>query len=39
VKAPVHILHYRIVEPGLVEIVRVLHEHMEPSRHIGATGP
>ena len=39
VKAPVHILYYRIVEPGLVEIVRVLHEHMEPSRHVGTTGP
>lgn len=37
VKAPVHIVYYRIVEPELVEIVRVLHEHMEPGRHIGRT--
>jgi toxin ParE1/3/4 len=36
VRRPVHILYYRAVRPGLVEIVRVLHEHMEPSRHIGA---
>ena len=33
---PVHVLYYRVVRPGLVEIVRVLHERMEPSRHIGA---
>jgi toxin ParE1/3/4 len=33
---PVHVLYYRAVRPGLVEIVRVLHERMEPSRHIGA---
>ena len=36
VKKPVHVLYYRIVRPGLVEIVRVLHERMEPSRHIAA---
>jgi toxin ParE1/3/4 len=32
---PVHVIFYRAVEPGLVEIVRVLHERMEPSRHVG----
>lgn len=36
VKGPVHVLYYRAVRPGLVEIVRVLHERMEPSRHLGA---
>jgi toxin ParE1/3/4 len=36
VRRPVHVLYYRVVRPGLVEIVRVLHERMEPSRHIGA---
>ncbi len=36
VRRPVHLLYYRAVGPGLVEIVRVLHERMEPSRHIGA---
>lgn len=30
---PVHIVLYRVLRPGLVEIVRVLHERMEPSRH------
>jgi toxin ParE1/3/4 len=35
VRRPVHILYYRVVRPGLVEIVRVLHERMEPSRYIG----
>lgn len=32
---PVHVIFYRAVQPGLVEIVRVLHDRMEPSRHIG----
>jgi toxin ParE1/3/4 len=36
VRRPVHVLYYRVVRPGLVEIVRVLHERMEPSRHMGA---
>lgn len=35
VKAPVHILYYRVVRPDLIEIVRILHERMEPSRHVG----
>jgi len=38
VRRPVHVLFYRIVRPGLVEIVRVLHERMEPSRYLNA-GP
>jgi len=33
---PVHVIFYRAFQPGLIEIVRVLHEHMEPSRHIGS---
>ncbi|WP_158813994.1 type II toxin-antitoxin system RelE/ParE family toxin [Methylocapsa sp. S129] len=35
VAEPVHIIFFRATEPGLVEIVRVLHERMEPSRHVG----
>ncbi len=35
VRHPVHVLYYRAVAPDLIEIVRVLHERMEPSRHIG----
>ncbi|MGP0057899.1 MAG: type II toxin-antitoxin system RelE/ParE family toxin [Beijerinckiaceae bacterium] len=31
---PVHVIFYRALEPDLVEIVRVLHERMEPSRSI-----
>lgn len=31
---PVHVIFYRAAEPGLVEIVRVLHDRMEPSRHM-----
>lgn len=34
VRKPVHVLFYRVLKSGLVEIVRVLHERMEPSRHI-----
>ena len=33
---PVHVIFHRAVEPGLVEILRVLHDRMEPSRHVGA---
>lgn len=32
---PVHMLFYRVTQPGIVEIVRVLHERMEPKRHVG----
>jgi|SRR5579871_690051 toxin ParE1/3/4 len=32
---PVHVIFYRAVRPGLVEIVRVLHDRMEPGRHVG----
>ena len=34
VAKPVHVIFYRVAEPGMVEIVRVLHERMEPERHI-----
>jgi toxin ParE1/3/4 len=36
VKRPGHILYYRVVQPGLIETVRVLHDRMEPSRHVAA---
>lgn len=32
---PVHVIFYRVAQPGMIEIVRVLHERMEPTRHIG----
>src|ERR1700716_1664550 len=35
VRNPGHILYYRVAQPGLIEILRVLHERMEPSRHVG----
>ncbi|HEY2136662.1 MAG TPA: type II toxin-antitoxin system RelE/ParE family toxin [Xanthobacteraceae bacterium] len=35
VKRPVHSLYYRVIRPDLIEIVRVLHERMEPSLHLG----
>jgi toxin ParE1/3/4 len=35
VRSPVHVLYYRAIAPDMIEIVRVLHERMEPSRHIG----
>jgi len=34
VRRPVHVLYYRAVTADLTEIVRVLHERMEPSRHL-----
>lgn len=33
---PVHVIFYRAAEPGVIEIVRVLHERMEPGRHVGS---
>ncbi len=36
VAGPVHMVFYRAVEPELIEIVRVLHERMEPDRHLGS---
>jgi toxin ParE1/3/4 len=34
VRRPVHVLFYRSTEPEIIEIVRVLHERMEPRRHL-----
>lgn len=34
VRKPVHILYYRIAAPGMIEIVRVLHERSDPGRHL-----
>lgn len=34
VRRPVHVLYYRVAEERVIEIVRVLHERMEPSRHL-----
>ena len=39
VGSPVHVLYYRATRPGVVEVVRVLHERMEPSRHVTAGVP
>ncbi len=36
VRRPEHILYYRAAAPDVIEIVRVLHERMEPGRHVGA---
>lgn len=35
VGGPVHVIFYRSIEPELIEIVRVLHDRMEPGRHLG----
>jgi len=35
---PAHVIFYRVPRPDLIEIVRVLHERMEPSRHLGGEG-
>jgi len=31
---PVHVVFYRIVQPEIVEILRVLHERMQPSDYL-----
>jgi toxin ParE1/3/4 len=33
VRRPVHVLYYRVAQEGVIEIVRVLHEKMDPGRH------
>ena len=33
---PAHVIFYRVAGPDVVEIVRILHDRMEPSRHIGS---
>ena len=35
VGSPVHLIYYRVVRSDLIEIVRVLHERMDPIRHLG----
>jgi toxin ParE1/3/4 len=34
VRRPVHVLYYRVAQVGVIEIIRVLHERMEPSGHL-----
>jgi toxin ParE1/3/4 len=34
---PVHVIFYRASKPSLLEILRVLHDRMEPSRHVTAS--
>lgn len=34
VKTPVHIVYFRALGPDLIEIVRVLHERMDPTPHV-----
>ncbi len=36
VASPVHVIFYRVVQPGMVEIIRVLHDRMEPKDHLGS---
>jgi len=35
-RRPVHVVYFRAIAPGLIEIVRVLHDRTEPRRHLGA---
>ncbi|MBA3821038.1 MAG: type II toxin-antitoxin system RelE/ParE family toxin [Deltaproteobacteria bacterium] len=34
VKRPVHVLYYRVARDAVVEVVRVMHERMDPGRHL-----
>lgn len=36
VRSPVHVVYYRIMGLDLIEIARILHERMEPSRYFDA---
>jgi toxin ParE1/3/4 len=35
---PVHVIFFRVTQSGFIEIIRVLHDRMEPGRHIGREG-
>jgi toxin ParE1/3/4 len=35
VSSPVHLIYYQALQPNLIEILRVLHERMDPIRHLG----
>ena len=37
VTAPVHLVYFRIAKRDVVEIVRVLHERMDPTAHLPRT--
>lgn len=37
VRRPVHVIYYRTAQTNLIEIVRVLHERMDPGRHMEQT--
>jgi len=39
VASPVHVIFYRVGASGWIDVVRVLHERMEPTRHVGDAGP
>jgi len=39
VRYPVHVIYYREIHEDLSEIVRVLHERMDPSRHLDPPEP
>lgn len=34
VQRPRHAIYYRVVESGLIDILRVLHDRMDPRRHV-----
>lgn len=38
VRQPVHVIYYRPRQGGIIEIVRILHERMEPRRHLDVVG-
>jgi toxin ParE1/3/4 len=43
VKAPVHVIYFRVARSrmisGMIEVVRVLHERMEPGLHVAPRRP
>ena len=38
VSNPVHVVFYRSLDSDLIEVVRVLHDRMEPGRHLESPG-
>jgi toxin ParE1/3/4 len=36
VASPVHVIYYALAQPNVIEIVRVLHDRMDPPEHLGS---
>ena len=38
-KAPIHVVYFRVARSAMIEVIRALHERMEPGRHVAPSRP